>query len=98
MILPSTATDPRALVKELRERIFPSHAKRPGTISYERLNSANAIASLLTQRDELLAALTELLAAADNSINPPDNDDVAAMIRYGEAEKESRATIERCKP
>jgi hypothetical protein len=45
------------------------------------------------QRDELLAALTEYLAAADNSVSPENDDDIAAMLRYADAEKDARAVI-----
>ena len=43
--------------------------------------------------DELLGALNEYIAAADNSINPPDGDDIAAMIIFAEADKAARAAI-----
>jgi hypothetical protein len=49
------------------------------------------------QRDELLAALSEYITAADNSMNPTDNDDVAAMLRFGEADKAARAAIAKAK-
>ena len=45
------------------------------------------------QRDELLAALKEMIAAMDNSMNLAD--DIAAMIRFGEAKKECREVIKK---
>ena len=45
------------------------------------------------QRDELLIALKEYLAAADNIMDPEDDDDVAAMLRFGEADKAARAIV-----
>jgi hypothetical protein len=45
------------------------------------------------QRDELLEALAEFLAAADNSVSPESDDDIAAMLRYADAEKDARAVI-----
>ena len=43
------------------------------------------------QRDELLAALKEYIEAADDTVRGEDG--VAAMIRYGEADKQARALI-----
>jgi hypothetical protein len=48
------------------------------------------------QRDDLLAALTEYLAAEDNSVTPENDDDIAAMLRYADAEKDARAVIAKC--
>jgi len=55
------------------------------------LNKADA--RLIAAAPELLEALSELIAAGDNSMRPTDGDDVAAMIRFGEAEKAARAAI-----
>lgn len=54
-VMPSTAADPRQLAAELRARINPNYATTPGTESYERWACAEAIESLLTQRDEQAA-------------------------------------------
>lgn len=42
---------------------------------------------------ELVDTLKEYIAAADNSMNPPDDDDVSAMLRFGMADKSARAAI-----
>lgn len=52
---------------------------------------ANVACKIEQQRDELLAALKEMLAALDVSVS--GDDEVAAMVRYGEAEKAARAAI-----
>lgn len=54
-VTPSTATDPRQLAAELRQRINPVYASTIGTESYERWACAEAIESLLAQHDELAA-------------------------------------------
>lgn len=56
-------------------------------------STADEVRRVVAQRDELLAALTEYIAAADNSMDPPDDDDVSAMLRFGEADKAARAAI-----
>ena len=50
-----------------------------------------ADAQLISAAPELLAALTEYIAAADNSMT--SDDDIAAMIRFGEADKAAREAI-----
>lgn len=52
-VIPSTATDPRQLAADLRERINHAYAHVLGTESHERLLCAEAIESLLEQRYEL---------------------------------------------
>lgn len=54
-VTPSTATDPRQLAVELRQRINPAYATTLGTESYERWACAEAIESLLAQRDQQAA-------------------------------------------
>lgn len=58
-IMPSVAADPRQLAAEMRERINPAYANQAGTESHERRLCAEAIESLLHQRDELLAKREE---------------------------------------
>lgn len=41
----------------------------------------------------LAEALRELLAAADNSVNPGDGDDIAAMVRFGIADDAAREIL-----
>ena len=55
-VIPSSATDPRQLAAELRERINPAYADTIGTESHERRLSAEAIESLLEQQGDLIAA------------------------------------------
>lgn len=50
-----------------------------------------ANARLIACAPDLLAALTEYIAAADNSMTA--DDDIAAMIRFGDANKAARAAI-----
>lgn len=45
------------------------------------------------ERDELLAALKEMLDAMDDGVNPID--DIAVMIRFGEAEAKCRDIIKK---
>jgi hypothetical protein len=49
------------------------------------------VAAIQVQRNEMRAALIEYIAAADNSMT--STDDVAAMLRFGEADKAARAAI-----
>ena len=70
----------------------------------ESLESGDLIAAhravinaVTKQRDELLAALDEYINAADNIMSPKDDDDVSAMIRFGEADKTAREAIARAK-
>ena len=64
-------------------------------VSTEALESAYPIGAhkdeAMRQRDALLDALREYIAAADNSMIATD--DVAAMLRFGEADKVARAAI-----
>ena len=50
-----------------------------------------ANARLITAAPDLLEALKEYIAAGENSVTATD--DVAAMIRFGDAEKAARAAI-----
>ena len=50
------------------------------------------IQRLTEQRDTLLAALKEYIDAADESVR--GEDDVAAMLRFGEADKAAREAIQ----
>jgi hypothetical protein len=59
-VMPSTATDPRQLAAELRERINPAYANSIGTESWERKLCADTIDGLIAQRDELIAYLTTI--------------------------------------
>jgi hypothetical protein len=43
----------------------------------------------------LADALREFLAAGDNSMNPPNGDDVAAMLRFGVAHEAASAALAR---
>ena len=54
---------------------------------------ARADVRLLAAAPELLAALIEYIAAADNSIESENGDDIAAMLRFGEALNKARAAI-----
>ena len=61
----------------------------------ERL-CGNARAEIVMLRGKvgvLLSALKGYIDAADNSCNPSDDDDVAAMIRFGKADKNARNAI-----
>jgi hypothetical protein len=57
--------------------------------------SPDAIISLIERARTAEAALTELIAALDNSVDPENGDDVAAMLRYAEAERTARAALGR---
>jgi hypothetical protein len=59
-------------------------------------NFAAKLAALEPVNHRLLEALKEYIAAADNSMMPEDADDVAAMLRFGEADKQARAAIAAC--
>lgn len=50
-----------------------------------------SVRGLTEQRDELLAALKEYIEAADETVRGEDG--VAAMLRFGEADKAARAAI-----
>jgi len=52
-VIPSSATDARQLVAEMRERINPAYAYVLGTESYERRLSCEAIEALLKQEQRL---------------------------------------------
>lgn len=72
------------------------HAARDPVDEYdecrERFGTIEGNAALICAAPALLAALSELLAALDHSAQAVD-DDVAAMIRYGEAERGARNAI-----
>ena len=54
-------------------------------------SEAKANARLIAAAPELLEALKEYIAAGENSVTATD--DVAAMIRFGEADKAARSAI-----
>jgi hypothetical protein len=51
------------------------------------------VQQLRQQCEDLLAATVEYIAAGDNSVNPKNDDDVAAMLRFREADKAVRAIV-----
>ena len=59
-VTPSTATDPRQLAAELRERINPAYAHVLGTESHERRICAEAIEVQAARIADLEAALEQL--------------------------------------
>ena len=72
--------------------------KSGGTIRVEGLalssgSEAKANARLIAAAPDLLEALKEYIAAGENSVTATD--DVAAMIRFGEADKAARAVIKK---
>lgn len=60
-------------------------------VSYDDHGSDEDDARLIATTPELLACLIEYIAAADNSMTATDN--VAAMLRFGEADAAARAVI-----
>ena len=65
-VMPSTATDPRQLAAELRERINPAYANSIGTESWERKLCAEVIERLMAEarpHDTLHAEIAELRGA-----------------------------------
>ena len=67
----------------------PDNAAGKAAAELRRLFLANA---------NLLAALTELVEAGDNSVNPADGDDAAAMLRFGRANARARVAIATAAP
>ena len=59
-VTPSTATDPRQLAAELRDRINPAYAHVLGTESYERGVCVEVIESQAARIADLEAALDQL--------------------------------------
>ena len=72
-VMPSTATDPRQLAAELRERINPAYANSIGTESWERKLCADTIDGLIAQRDELIAYLTTIAYTGLSADEAPEH-------------------------
>jgi len=63
--------------------------------NYRRTHAFELLAECKRQREQIAVlreALSEFLAAGDNSCRP-DVDDVAAMLRFNAAEKQARAAL-----
>jgi hypothetical protein len=95
-------------LKELREK----HGKRPcdcescdcqnsgDTYSVGGWDGAEWVLKELrvAEIEALVRAIDEFIAALDNSVSPEDGDDIAAMLRYGKADKAlrlARAALEK---
>ena len=78
-VMPSTATDPRQLAAELRERINPAYANSVGTESWERKLCADTIDGLMAQRDELLDLLSRFGVFAPSEVQQEINNAIAKV-------------------
>lgn len=78
-VMPSTATDPRQLAAELRERINPAYANSIGTESWERKLCADTIDWLMAQRDELLDLLSRFGVFAPSEVQQEINNAIAKV-------------------
>lgn len=78
-VMPSTATDPRQLAAELRERINPAYANSIGTESWERKLCADTIDGLMAQRDELLDLLSRFGVFAPSEVQQEINNAIAKV-------------------
>ena len=78
-VMPSTATDPRQLAAELRERINPAYTNSIGTESWERKLCADTIDGLMAQRDELLDLLSRFGVFAPSEVQQEINNAIAKV-------------------
>ena len=76
---------------ELKE-LLASHQAKPD-LNYRRLKFEHAVRDSAPDLIATVEALKELLDAGDNCVNPKDNDDVAAMLRFGTARDQARAAL-----
>lgn len=78
--------------------VILEHGKHAGMRATEINHDPTAFHRALRERGhlvvsvELIDAVREFLAAGENAVNA--SDDVAAMLRFGEAEKRLRAMLE----
>lgn len=87
----SKHTPEDALMIEASEKIAELRGERDRYKS-QLATADQRIVAMTDEHDALVAALEELLAAAD-AATAPDGDDVACMLRYGEADEQARAAL-----
>lgn len=75
------------------EGLYTESLERGGPLAQQIVDALNAAHEAKRQRDELLAALKELVAAGDNYSRPADGDSFNAMARYGKADDTARDII-----
>ena len=80
----------------MQSLVYPVGSEYPVAATtgyYSRAGQSEANTRLIAAAPCLQSAAIELLAAAENSMDPADGDDVAAMLRFGAAEEAMRAAI-----